>query len=42
MMWQVVINLTDEQIKKLEALVDIKIIDESDVEFAINVILENL
>lgn len=38
----VIINLTDEQLEKLGELVDIEVKDDSDVEFAIKTILENL
>lgn len=38
----VIINLTDEQTQKLGELVDIEIEDDSDVEFAIKILLENL
>ena len=37
-----VIELTDEQTQKLGKLVDIEIEGDSDVEFAIKILLENL
>lgn len=37
-----VIELTDSQLKKLGELVDIKIKDDCDLKFAIEVLLENL
>lgn len=37
-----VIELTDEQTQKLGELVDIEIKDDSDVEFAVKILLENL
>ena len=38
----VIINLTDSQLQKLGELADIEIKDDSDVEFAIKILLENL
>lgn len=37
-----VIELTDEQLEELGELVDIEVKDDSDVEFAIKTLLENL
>ena len=37
-----VIELTDEQSQKLGELADIEIQDDSDVEFAIKILLDNL
>ena len=36
------INLTDEEVKKLGDLTDIEIEDETDVEIAIKILIENL
>lgn len=37
-----IINLTDEEVKKLGDLTDIEIEDENDVEIAIKILIENL
>ena len=37
-----IIELTDEQLQKLWELADIEIQDDSDVEFAIKTLIENL
>lgn len=37
-----VIELTDEQSRKLGELADIEIEDDSDVEFAVRILIENL
>lgn len=37
-----IINLTGEELKKLGELTDTEIVDDSDVEYAIKIMLENL
>lgn len=38
----VIINLTDEEMKKLGELVDIEIEYDEDVEYAVKILIENL
>lgn len=39
---RITVTLTEEQIHKLEELTDVKIEDDIDVQYAINIIIENL